>query len=163
MQIAVHGNVYDVTDFLPIHPGGVLIVSMSAGKDCSSIFDRVGHTSNGEVMSLLSNYLIGRLSPAPKFASKELQGLWEMWRGYLNICVEAITTISPEVSTLQNGQKWLANGRLDMTMARKLYQFQSRFAEQIIKMLFGWLSSRSSSIRGPIHHAPTKPAVPAER
>ena len=55
----VHGNVYDVTDFLPIHPGGSLIVSTSAGQDCSTFFDRVGHSSDGEVMSLLSNYLIG--------------------------------------------------------------------------------------------------------
>lgn len=50
MWIGVHGSVYDVTDFLPIHPGGSLIVGGSAGLDASMTFDEVAHTSNPEVM-----------------------------------------------------------------------------------------------------------------
>jgi cytochrome b involved in lipid metabolism len=41
MWLGVHGCVYDVTDFLPIHPGGTLIVAASAGLDCSVTFDEV--------------------------------------------------------------------------------------------------------------------------
>lgn len=137
MWIAVHGNVYDVTDFLPIHPGGKQIISTSAGKDCSSIFDRVGHSSNAEVISLLSNYLIGKLSPIPKFQSETIRTLWGIWQSYLNSCVQWITTISLELSTLQDEEKWFHHSGLDMTMVRKLYQFQSRFMDQMIEQLFG--------------------------
>lgn len=137
MWIAVHGSVYDVTDFLPIHPGGKQIISTNAGKDCSGIFDRVGHTSNVEVMSLLSNYLIGKLSPVPRFRSQGIRTLWEMWHSYLNSCVDAITTISLEISTLQDGEKWFHQSGFDMTMVRKLYQFQTRFMDQVIEQLFG--------------------------
>jgi predicted heme/steroid binding protein len=139
MWVAVHEKVYDVTNFLPIHPGGKQIISTSAGKDCSSIFDRIGHSSNGEVMSLLSNYLIGKLCPVPTFRSEGVQTLWNIWRSHLSSCVELITTTSLEISTLQNGEKWFdhTSSELDMNMVRKLYQFQSRFMDQIIEQYFG--------------------------
>jgi cytochrome b involved in lipid metabolism len=137
MWIAVHGNVYDITDFIPIHPGGALILSTSAGQDCSTVFDRVGHSSNSEVLSLLSNYLIGTLASVPKFSSKEVTGLCETWRDYLKTCVESITTISLELEALQDREQWLNNGGLDMSMVRRLYQFQSRFIENVLESLFG--------------------------
>lgn len=93
MWIGVHGCVYDVTSFLPIHPGGTLIVAASAGLDCSQTFDEVrsddiylathlnppevGHTSNPEVASLLGKYFIGYLVPPPKFSSPELTDLYK--------------------------------------------------------------------------------------
>lgn len=137
MWIAVHGKVYDVTGFLPIHPGGPLIISTNAGQDCSTIFDRVGHTSNGEVMALLSNYLLGRLAPVPRFASPEINSLCEIWRRYVGSCVESLTTVSLEIPNLQDQDQWFKTGMFDMCMVRKLYQFQSRFMENIIDQLFG--------------------------
>ncbi|CAG7969138.1 unnamed protein product [Penicillium salamii] len=39
--IAIHGNVYDVTEFLNAHPGGAKVILQSAGKDASQAFDSV--------------------------------------------------------------------------------------------------------------------------
>ena len=137
--IGIHGNVYDVTDFLGIHPGGALIVNASAGLDASTIFDRVGHTTNGEVMSLLSNYLIGYLAPSPTFPSNELTNLCNMWRTYLNTCVECLTSVSLEITSIQDIKTWFNDDLLDMCTIRKLYQFQSRFMENILQKLYGEL------------------------
>lgn len=43
MWIGVHGGVYDVTDFLPMHPGGTLIVAASAGLDATKTFHELAH------------------------------------------------------------------------------------------------------------------------
>jgi cytochrome b involved in lipid metabolism len=36
--VIIHGRVYDVTDYIPRHPGGALIY-VKAGGDCSQLFD----------------------------------------------------------------------------------------------------------------------------
>ncbi|OTB01141.1 hypothetical protein M426DRAFT_75329 [Hypoxylon sp. CI-4A] len=41
--IVLHGTVYDITSFLPKHPGGRSVLLQSAGKDASAAFDAV-HT-----------------------------------------------------------------------------------------------------------------------
>jgi cytochrome b involved in lipid metabolism len=78
MWIGVHGGVYDITDFLPIHPGGTLIAAASAGLDASKTFDDLAHTSNPEVSSLLSKYFIGHLSPKPEFRDPDISELYDM-------------------------------------------------------------------------------------
>ncbi|CAK7567056.1 MAG: hypothetical protein SEPTF4163_005014 [Sporothrix epigloea] len=39
--VILYGNVYDVTDFLPSHPGGSRIILQLAGKDCTEDFDPI--------------------------------------------------------------------------------------------------------------------------
>ncbi|CAE6397648.1 unnamed protein product, partial [Rhizoctonia solani] len=136
--IGVHGSVYDVTDFLPIHPGGTLIVAASAGLDASVTFDEVAHTSNPEVMSLLGKYFIGRLQPAPTFQSSDLNELRSGWVGYLRTCVEGLTTMSFETSSiLQDSRIWFQGGLLNIGGVRKFYQFQSRLIQNGFPNLFG--------------------------
>lgn len=36
--VIVHGNVYNVTEYVPRHPGGAMIY-VKAGGDCSQLFD----------------------------------------------------------------------------------------------------------------------------
>lgn len=36
--LLVHGRIYDVTTWVPLHPGGALIY-VKAGGDCSQLFD----------------------------------------------------------------------------------------------------------------------------
>ena len=138
--IGVHGYVYDITDFLPLHPGGRLIVAASAGLDASTTFDLVAHTNNGEVRSILSKYLIGSLSPLPENVCEELMDLRDAWVTYLRTSVESLTTLSLEIETIQYNNLWLKNGHLDICMVRKFYQFQSRFLQCGVQTLFGSLS-----------------------
>ncbi|KAJ5346287.1 Alpha-hydroxy acid dehydrogenase FMN-dependent [Penicillium brevicompactum] len=39
--VVIHGAVYDVTDFLKVHPGGSKVILQWAGKDASEAFDSV--------------------------------------------------------------------------------------------------------------------------
>lgn len=127
MWIGVHGGVYDVTEFLPIHPGGTLIVAGSAGLDASLTFDEVAHTSNPEVMSLLGKYFIGYLTPKPTFQLPELSELYDSWVDYMRTCVESVTTLSFEVDTLmKDSNLWFSGGMLSTHAVRKMYQLQSR-------------------------------------
>lgn len=41
LWVIVHGNVYDVTEFLPEHPGGKKIILRYAGKDATAKFDTI--------------------------------------------------------------------------------------------------------------------------
>ncbi|KAK1218358.1 hypothetical protein PQX77_018956 [Marasmius sp. AFHP31] len=127
MWIGVHGCVYDVTEFLPIHPGGTMIVAGSAGLDASVTFDEVGHTSNPEVMSLLGKYFIGYLMPKPTFQMPELNDLYDLWVDYLRTCVESLTTLFFETDVLQkDAATWFSGGLISTHAIRKFYQLQSR-------------------------------------
>ena len=50
-------RVYDITKFLPQHPGGPEIVLDFAGKDATEAFEDIGHSINAR--ALLDEYLIG--------------------------------------------------------------------------------------------------------
>lgn len=57
--IVVHGNVYDCTDFVRDHPGGVDSILINAGTDCTEEFDAI-HSEKAKAM--LDTYLIGRIT-----------------------------------------------------------------------------------------------------
>uniref|UniRef100_A0A0G4HE65 Cytochrome b5 heme-binding domain-containing protein n=1 Tax=Chromera velia CCMP2878 TaxID=1169474 RepID=A0A0G4HE65_9ALVE len=57
--IALHGIVYDVTKFLPDHPGGPEIVVGSAGRDATEEFEEVSHSENARFMA--AEYEVGVL------------------------------------------------------------------------------------------------------
>lgn len=55
--IAVHGEVYDVTEFLEEHPGGYDIIVASSGRDATQDFDEIGHSQAARDM--LKRYKVG--------------------------------------------------------------------------------------------------------
>lgn len=57
--MAIHGYVYDITNFLSDHPGGPEIVVNAAGRDASRDFDDTFH-SDGAKKQLI-DYEIGKL------------------------------------------------------------------------------------------------------
>lgn len=136
MYIGVHGSVYEISGFLPLHPGGTLIAAASAGLDASKTFDQVAHTTNPEVMSLLAKYFIGYLAPKPTFNSPELDTLWCNWNQYLRTCVETLTTLSFEVNDMMEDKIWWSGGLLNQSTVRKFYQFQSRLMKGGFESLF---------------------------
>ena len=57
--IIISNGVYDITEFLPIHPGGISIVMMVAGKDATDYFNELHRP---EILKEIgNNYLIGYL------------------------------------------------------------------------------------------------------
>ncbi|KAF2008150.1 sulfite reductase flavo protein alpha-component [Amniculicola lignicola CBS 123094] len=138
MWIGVHKGVYDITDFLPMHPGGTLIVAASAGIDATKTFDDLAHSSNPEVSSLLSKYFIGHLASKPDFHSKEISNIYDMWNQYLRTCVESLTTLFFETENIrENSKVWFSGGLFNIGGVRKFYQFQSRLMQNGFSTLFG--------------------------
>ncbi|OBZ69492.1 Cytochrome b2, mitochondrial [Grifola frondosa] len=61
--IIVHGKVYDVTEFLPEHPGGSKIILKYAGKDATAEYDPI-HPPNAITTNLPPEKHLGRVDPA---------------------------------------------------------------------------------------------------
>ncbi|EPE02341.1 sulfite reductase flavoprotein alpha-component [Ophiostoma piceae UAMH 11346] len=152
MWIAVHGSVYDVTDFCPMHPGGTLIIRSNAGGDCSESFDNLAHTNNPEVSSLLTKYFIGHLSPKPDFhAQPEVSALYDLWAAYLRTAVETLVAHQFEMYEIMGASAddssahtssgsnniWLRESLPNIIAVRTFYAYQSRLLQGGFAALFG--------------------------
>ncbi|KAH9894721.1 sulfite reductase flavoprotein alpha-component [Xylariomycetidae sp. FL2044] len=150
--IAVHGKVYDVTDFAPIHPGGVLIMRSNAGVDCSRTFDDLAHTNNPEVSSLLSKYYIGQLAKKPDYhGADETARLYDLWLGYLRTVVETLVAqqfemnrfMGTSMGTPADPESWWFQNSLEgidlinIKGIRSFYQYQSRLLQGGFAAMFG--------------------------
>ncbi|RKP13282.1 cytochrome b5 [Piptocephalis cylindrospora] len=59
LWMAIHGKVYDVTNFIEEHPGGEDILFEQGGTDATEAFEDVGHSE--EARASLMEYLVGPL------------------------------------------------------------------------------------------------------
>ena len=57
---AYNGKVYNISQYLPYHPGGIAKLKLGAGKDCTELFNKYHRWVNIE--SILSKYMVGTLS-----------------------------------------------------------------------------------------------------
>lgn len=55
--IVIQNKVYDVTEFMEVHPGGKQILMEQCGKDVTNMFNSVGHSK--EALKLLETLQIG--------------------------------------------------------------------------------------------------------
>ncbi|KLO97313.1 nitric-oxide synthase, salivary gland [Fusarium fujikuroi] len=151
MWIAVHGSVYDVTDFCPMHPGGTLIIKSNAGVDCTKSFDNLAHTNNPEVSSLLTRYFIGHLAPKPDYRDSDVSTLHDLWASYLRVTVETLVAHQFEMNDIMgesidspsaydpNGISniWLREGLPNTIAIRTFYDYQNRLLQGGFAALFG--------------------------
>lgn len=153
MWIGVHGSVYDVTDFCPMHPGGTQIIKSNAGVDCSKSFDNLAHTNNPEVASLLTKYFVGHLTPKPDFqaGNEDISTLYDLWAGYLRTTVETLVAQQVEMHELQGASLganssydrggivniWLRENLPNTIAIRTFYDYQSRLLQGGFSALFG--------------------------
>ncbi|KAI0455943.1 hypothetical protein F5B21DRAFT_523159 [Xylaria acuta] len=153
MWIGVHGSVYDVTDFPPMHPGGTMIIKSNAGVDCIKSFDNLAHTNNPEVSSLLTKYFVGDLTPEPDFRdnSDEMKALYDLWVAYLCTAVETLVAhqfemyeiMSASLDSLSSHDPagsnniWLRESLPSTIAVRTFYGYQSRLLQGGFAALFG--------------------------
>ncbi|KAJ4374846.1 hypothetical protein N0V83_001924 [Neocucurbitaria cava] len=136
--ISVHGQVYDVTDFCPMHPGGTNIIKSNGGVDCTKSFDLLAHTNNPEVSSLLTKYYIGELTPKPAYHSEELGMLYDLWKGYLRVATEQVVASHFEVGMImESSTVWFQGNLFNMGGVRRFYHYQSRLLQGGFSALFG--------------------------
>jgi cytochrome b involved in lipid metabolism len=56
--IAIHGKVYNISNWIPRHPGGNIIMQ-GIGKNATRLFEDTGHSNTAR--KILKNYYIGDL------------------------------------------------------------------------------------------------------
>jgi cytochrome b involved in lipid metabolism len=61
----VSGNVFDLTKWIPLHPGGSAVIRAICGKDGTSAFESQ-HAGQGRPASQLSKYFIGKFGASVK-------------------------------------------------------------------------------------------------
>ncbi|KAF2473623.1 uncharacterized protein BDR25DRAFT_124163 [Lindgomyces ingoldianus] len=139
LWIGVHGKVYDVTDFCPMHPGGTDIIKSNAGVDCSKSFDLLAHTNNPEVASLLNKYFIGELRVKPTFSHLEdLSMLYDLWNSFLRVATETVVASHFEVGMIVGSPDvWFQGDLFNMGGVRRFYHYQSRLLQSGFSALFG--------------------------
>ena len=64
-QVILNGKVYDVTAFMPDHPGGKKAIMLYAGKDASEEFNML-HAANVLTKYLPASACVGTVGPASK-------------------------------------------------------------------------------------------------
>ncbi|KAA8577085.1 hypothetical protein MFRU_023g00290 [Monilinia fructicola] len=64
LWIIVHHNVYDVTNYVEDHPGGIDSLVEVGGQNSTVAFEDVGHSADAR--ETMESYLIGRLEGAPE-------------------------------------------------------------------------------------------------
>ncbi|KAF9932326.1 hypothetical protein FBU30_008433 [Linnemannia zychae] len=57
LLLAIHGKVYNISEFIDEHPGGEEVLLDEAGKDATESFEDVGHSD--EARSIMSKYYVG--------------------------------------------------------------------------------------------------------
>ncbi len=58
--IVVKNNIYDITNYVNLHPGGILCIAKYAGKRADDVFKYNHH--HGRYLRMISKYKIGKLS-----------------------------------------------------------------------------------------------------
>jgi cytochrome b involved in lipid metabolism len=58
--LIIHGNIYNVTTFINVHPGGVRAIANFCGNDATAAFDGLPHSAFAN--NLLKNFAIARVN-----------------------------------------------------------------------------------------------------
>jgi len=75
LWLVIDGNVYDVTNFLSNHPGGINPLLNRGGQDVSTYFHNITkHKSNAEMSTLMKSMLIGKVVKPIKIRAISLFG-----------------------------------------------------------------------------------------
>ncbi|KAJ5110670.1 hypothetical protein N7532_001205 [Penicillium argentinense] len=63
--IVIHGQVFDITEYLQDHPGGAEALVEVAGKDATAEYEDVGHSEDAH--EIMQPYLVGTLKDAQQY------------------------------------------------------------------------------------------------
>lgn len=96
----INDFIYDVTDFINIHPGGHISLINSSGVDATQEYESIGHHLDDGVHAKLDTYLIGKLKPTKfkthlgcaiinsKLQCLSLEEFYNFWKRELFTAVE---------------------------------------------------------------------------
>lgn len=88
--MAIHGKVYDVTNFLDQHPGGAEVMMEVAGQDATDEFEDIGHSEGAKKQLVEKCALKGVLVGAPEKKKRSSGGGADAGAGGLGMTVCAV-------------------------------------------------------------------------
>ena len=142
--VGVREALYDITAFLPLHPGSEETLLWAAGCDATTIFQDVGHSI--EALGLLKNLEICK----PRFSSSSL----------------APPSPSPPSSSSSSCTLYF-NGLLRSQLRRQqvllLRQAESEYREGVAADASGFHATHLLSLRPVIAHPPRSTVTPSSR
>lgn len=102
--LVVDGTVYDVTDWVAVHPGGPEILLSCAGLDATQEFEDVGHS--GEARGQLASMAVGRLREATAAEWADAAAEVDVQHGAANaIPASALCRIGPKRAMISGGER----------------------------------------------------------
>lgn len=145
-------NVYDITEYLHIHPGGPKILLDKAGRDMTADFEAAHGTENFRIEAMLEPYKIGRIQGFPSnltFANvmkdlsiPVLEGVLERRSIFL-----LDRNTFPELHEQESFLKWKSHHSSDryvMVLYEKfLEMYEPEMFSFVMKKVTGWLESNS--------------------
>ena len=105
--LTVNGTVYDMTEFLALHPGGPRIIVENLGMDATREYEAVLHHENSEIDATLAMYKIGSirrlnfgdewgmaLVPGRGLTSVSLHDVYRAWVRFMHLLTEMSNALS---------------------------------------------------------------------
>ena len=78
--VSYRGNVYDITQFLPDHPGGDDIIMKYAGQDVGAVMaDESEHVHSRSAYDMMEEYKVGELGGDEKIVSEGMSADARWW------------------------------------------------------------------------------------
>jgi sulfite reductase alpha subunit-like flavoprotein/glutaredoxin/glutathione S-transferase len=134
--IALQNRVYDITEFMDLHPGGMAIIRSNCGLDGSHVFKQVAHDTNAEIMSLLDCYVIGVCS-TPKFKSEVVEQLHNSLLTFLTKIVEMENTFGLDAASMSVHSNEDDRASVDISLMQNMLDLHRRVLLVMAPAIFG--------------------------
>jgi len=146
----INGKIYDLTEFMQMHPGGHQTIMINCGLDATRTYRTIGHSTNPQVEAMLGMYEIGvikRLSfgntngiaigPDGPF-SVTLEEAFCVWVRYLYLIVEMQNAFKVDIDFLNHAiTAYEAPDDLSLFKVQLLMKTHQRFLSHCIDVLTG--------------------------
>lgn len=130
--IAINSNVFEVTSYLELHPGGKSIIQPYLGHNATQEFNMVSGHSTNMAQKLLSKYWVGKLTEERNYP--EFQGYEKLLKAFTR-------TYNIIDLQLSNEIKELKSATLNLT------QIKNQFISDLLQNLRSLLEDKGFSIR----------------
>ncbi len=146
----ISGRVYDLTEFIQLHPGGHQTLLLHCGLDASQAYRSVGHSSDPAVEATLGMYEVGVIKrldfgeigglaigpDGPFYIS--LDETFRVWIRYLYLIVEMQNALKIDFSFLQEATTaYELKHDFSLFKMQLFVQAQKRFNEHCLDVLSG--------------------------
>ncbi|KAJ5652563.1 hypothetical protein N7507_009989 [Penicillium longicatenatum] len=127
--IVIHGQVFDITEYLQDHPGGAEVLIETAGTDATAAYEDVGHSEDAR--EIMQPYLVGVLKDAQQYVRPQAVRVVSQKepekkssRSPAGLVAGALAVILPVLYVCSRGKLHLHMGTLSQLLPHQLKGFR---------------------------------------